>query len=97
MSDRRCHCAVATTAMACGRQLPHGHITQTHKCTGTETAAHAHTHTNTPVNIYRALACQQLSPPLITSIYASPPLPPHPPVLTEPPPPAMLWPARDSN
>lgn len=82
MSNCCRHSVVATTAMVCGKQLPHGHITQAHKPTDKETATHAHTHANTPVNIYRALVCQQLSLPLITSIHPSsfPPLPPHPPV-----------------
>lgn len=90
MSKHCCPHTVATTALRVARNCPMG-ISHRH------TAMHCHTHTNTPVNIYRALVCQQMYPPLITSIYTSPPpLPPRPPNPHAEPPP-VLWPARDSN
>lgn len=63
---------------------------------GAHALTHTHTYRSTPVYIRRVPVCQQLSPPLITPMDASPP-PSTPPSNPPPEPPSMLWPARDSN
>lgn len=54
--------------------------TQMHRHGDSRACPHTYKHT------CKHIPCAGMSAtPLITSIYASPPLPPHPPVLTEPP------------
>lgn len=81
MSNSCCHSAVAPTAMVCGKQLPHGHITQTHRHACPQTYKHTCKHipctnclllSSHPYTNLLLLHCSP-TPPLKSTHWAPPP------------------------
>lgn len=79
LSQYRCY-----NSMVCGKKLPHGHITQTHRHVNSHTLPHTYKHTCKHIPCAGMSATVSSSHHIHIHIPSSfPPLPPHPPILMQ--------------